>query len=305
MTRLRVGVMILPEERWAEARGRWEAAERLGFAHAWTYDHLTWRGFRDTAWFGAIPTLTAAAVATRRIRLGTLVASINFRHPLTLAKEVVALDDISGGRFTLGIGAGGSGWDATMLGQAWPARERADRFEEFVTLTDRLLRAPKASFDGRYYAVDEARTFPGCVQHPRVPFAVAASGSRGMRLAARYAQTWVTTGVRTKQAPIGAVEGAEDVRRQMVRLDRACHEIGRDPASLRRLVVTGPEAGGPVLDSGLASVDAFQETVGRYAAVGVTDLVVHWPRPDGPFAGDLDTFERICSSVLDAAAHEP
>lgn len=113
-----------------------------------------------------------------------------------------------------------------------------------------------------------------------------------------------STGVRTKQAPIGAAEGAEDVRRQMARLDQACHEAGRDPASLDRLVVTGPVVGGPVLDSGLASVEAFQETVGRYAAVGVTDLVVHWPRADGPFAGDLDTFERICSSVITAATHE-
>lgn len=117
--------------------------------------------------------------------------------------------------------------------------------------------------------------------------------------------SWVTTGVRTKQAPVGTAEGAEDVRRQMARLDQACHEVGRDPASLDRLVVTGPAVGGPALDSGLASVEAFQEAVGRYAAVGVTDLVVHWPRPDGPFAGDLDTFEHICSSVLAATAHGP
>ena len=92
-------------------------AEQLGFAHAWTYDHLTWRGHRDHTWFAAVPTLTAAATATTRIRLGPLVASPNFRHPLTLAKEMIALDDISGGRVTLGVGAGGTGWDATMLGQ--------------------------------------------------------------------------------------------------------------------------------------------------------------------------------------------
>ena len=101
----------------------WRRAEALGFDHAWTYDHLAWRSLRDSPWFGAVPTLTAAAMATERIRLGTLVASPNFRHPVPFATELVTLDDISGGRLTLGIGAGGDGWDATMLGQvAWSPR---------------------------------------------------------------------------------------------------------------------------------------------------------------------------------------
>ena len=72
---MRLGVLILPEERWSTARDRWRAAEELGFHHAWTYDHLTWRRFRDKTWFGAVPTLAAAAETTSRLRLGTLVAS--------------------------------------------------------------------------------------------------------------------------------------------------------------------------------------------------------------------------------------
>src|SRR5881227_993731 len=135
VTAVRLGVVILPELRWPAARSLWRRAEELGFAHAWTYDHLAWRSLRDSAWFGAVPTLTAAAMATERIRLGTLVASPNFRHPVPLAKELMTLDDISGGRLTLGIGAGGEGWDATMLGHpAWSRPERADRFAEFVGL---------------------------------------------------------------------------------------------------------------------------------------------------------------------------
>src|SRR6266487_284703 len=138
---LRVGVLILPEHPWRESCVLWQQAEELGFAHAWTYDHLTWRGHRDLPWFSAIPTLTAAALATDRIRLGTLVASPNFRHPLTLAKEIVTLDDISGGRLTLGIGRGSAGWDATMLGaDVSSPREGSERFREFVELTDLLLR---------------------------------------------------------------------------------------------------------------------------------------------------------------------
>ena len=136
-----------------------------------TYDHLAWRSLRDTTWFGTIPTLTAAAGVTERIRLGPLVASPIFRHPVSFAKELISLDDVAGGRLTLGLGAGGEGYDATMLGQdPWSRRERTDRFAEFVDFTDRLLRAPDTSFSGRFYAADGARTYPGCVQQPRVLF---------------------------------------------------------------------------------------------------------------------------------------
>jgi len=290
---LRLGVVILPELPWSTARDVWRRADALGFDHAWTYDHLAWRSLRDSPWFGAIPTLTAAATVTERIRLGTLVASVNFRHPVPFARELITLDDVSGGRFTLGIGAGGTGWDATMLGQApWSRRERSDRFAEFVVLLDQLLREPATSYQGRYYSANEARSVPGCVQRPRIPFAVAAAGPRGMQLAAKYADTWVTTGDRLGERPLRADAGAKIVRDQMARLDEACAIVGRDPASLGRLVLTGPN-----LDSGLASVGAFRDTTGLYAAAGASDFVVHWPRPHEPYAGDLSAFERVISSV--------
>jgi alkanesulfonate monooxygenase SsuD/methylene tetrahydromethanopterin reductase-like flavin-dependent oxidoreductase (luciferase family) len=286
---MRIGVLILPEFPWSTARNLWRHAEELGFDHAWTYDHLAWRSLRDSPWFGAIPTLTAAATATERIRLGPLVASPNFRHPVPFAKELITLDDVSAGRLTLGIGAGSTGWDATMLAQAeLSRRERADQFAEFVDLLDRLLREPATSFKGRFYSAHEARSYPGCAQRPRIPFAIAATGLRGMRLAASYGESWVTTGDRTTERPLGAGAGAKVVREQMAQLNEVCAKLGRDPASLRRLVVTGPN-----LDGGLGSVEAFHDTTGRYADVGVTDLVVHWPRRDGPYAGDLSTFERI------------
>src|SRR4030095_14646098 len=105
------------------------------------------------------------------------------------------------------------------------------------------------SYKGRFYSADEARPYPGCVQRPRIPFAVAASGPRGMRLAARYGQAWVTTGDRKRPGAIGAREGAEIVSAQMAQLDEACAQVGRDPGSLQRLVLAGPE-----LDAGLASL---------------------------------------------------
>jgi alkanesulfonate monooxygenase SsuD/methylene tetrahydromethanopterin reductase-like flavin-dependent oxidoreductase (luciferase family) len=148
---MKLGVLILPEFPWSEAQSVWQRAETLGFDHAWTYDHLTWRSFRNQAWYAAVPTLTAAALATKTIRLGTLVASPNFRHPLPFANVLITLDDISDGRLTLGSGAGGSGWDATMLNEeAWSRRERAERFAEFVKLTDLLLREPEVTYKGTF-----------------------------------------------------------------------------------------------------------------------------------------------------------
>lgn len=289
---MRLGVVILPELRREELAATWRRAEALGFDHAWTYDHLAWRSLRDSTWFAAVPTLAAAALATERIRLGPLVASPNFRHPVAFAREAIALDDLSGGRFVLGIGAGGTGWDATILGPAVSSpRERAERFEEFVTLTDRLLREPATSYAGRHYAAHEARSHPGCVQRPRIPFAIAATGPRGMRLAARYGETWVTTGDREREG-LGAAEGALVVAAQGARLEEACRAAGRDPHTLARLVLTGV-----ALSAGLDSVESFRETLGRYAAAGVTDLVVHWPRASEPYAGDLARFERVISAV--------
>jgi alkanesulfonate monooxygenase SsuD/methylene tetrahydromethanopterin reductase-like flavin-dependent oxidoreductase (luciferase family) len=228
-------------------------------------------------------------MATERIRLGTLVASPTFRHPLTLAKEVVTLDDISGGRITLGIGQGSTGWDATMMAtEPWSPQERRARFREFVELTDLLLREPETSYTGRFYTVQDARTYPGCLQRPRVPIAIAATGRRGMQLAARFADVWVTNGNRSRPAPVGAVRGARDVHDQIELLEEACADDGRDPTTLWRLVLTGPR-----LTSGLGSLDEFEDTVGRYAAIGITDLVVHWPRPTDPYQADHTTFERI------------
>src|SRR6266508_6349715 len=191
---MRFGVLILPDAPWRTARQRWQSAERMGFDHAWTYDHLTWRSLQDSPWFAAMPTLVAAAVATTHLRLGTLVASPTFRHPVTFAKELMTLDDISDGRITAGIGAGGDGFDATALRTvAWSRRERAERFEEFVAMLDRLLAEPATSYEGRYYLASEARAIPGCRQLPRLPFAIAATGPRALGVAARYGGTWIAS----------------------------------------------------------------------------------------------------------------
>lgn len=287
---MRLGVIILPEQRWAQARALWQRAEQLGFDHAWTYDHLAWRTLRDGPWFGAVPTLTAAALATSRIRLGTMVATPNFRHPVSFAKELITLDDVSEGRLTVGLGAGGRGWDATVFGEEpLPLPARASRFTEFVADLDELLREPEASFSGEFYTAVEARTYPGCVQQPRVPFVVAAYGPRAMRVAARHGQAWVTTnGTGTP----GAESFLPDAREQLARLREICADEGRDPAELDAYVVfgTGPERP-------YDSPEALADLMGRYAEAGYTDLVLHWPRGTEPHRGDLTAFEAAVTHV--------
>ncbi|WP_407287221.1 LLM class flavin-dependent oxidoreductase [Streptomyces sp. BP-8] len=293
---MRLSTVILPVRRWSDGgREEWQRAEELGFHAAYTYDHLSWRTFRDQTWFGALPTLTAAAAATSRMRLGTLVTSPNFRHPVTLAKELISLDDISNGRITLGIGAGGNGFDATALGQeAWSPRERADRFAEFVQLLDRLLIEDAVSYEGTHYSADEARNIPGCVQRPRLPFAVAATGPRGLKLAARYGQAWVTTGdPKVSNGGGTSDDSLEAVRGQVERLAKACAERGRDAGELQKIMLSGFTPDRP-----LDSVDAFVDFAGRHAELGLDELVIHWPIADSVFEADTAVFERIATEGL-------
>lgn len=273
---MRLGVLILPDARWSELRERFSAAERLGFDHAFTYDHLTWRSLRDGPWFGALPVLAAAAAVTSRIALGTLVASPNFRHPVPFAKELMTLDDVSGGRFVAGLGSGGEGFDATALGQtAWSRRERAERFEEFVRLLDRLLTSRATSHSGVHYSANEARAIPGCIARPRLPFAIAADGPRALRLAAELGEQWVV------------VDGRPPTRERVERFDAMCRDAGRAPESVRRLALLGFST------RPLESLDAFLDVAGRYRELGFTDLVLHWPRDEEPFRGRREVLERI------------
>ncbi|MFF5127503.1 LLM class flavin-dependent oxidoreductase [Streptomyces syringium] len=295
---MRLSTVILPDRRWSEGgRETWQRAEELGFHTAYTYDHLSWRTFRDGPWFGAIPTLTAAAAATSRLRLGTLVTSPNFRHPVTLAKELISLDDISGGRITLGIGAGGSGFDATALSKdgegAWTPRERADRFAEFVPLLDRLLTEDVVTAPGEHYSAFEVRNIPGCVQRPRLPFAVAATGPRGLKLAARHGQAWVTTGDPKVSETGTPDQSLEAIAGQIEKLGAACAAEGRDVAELEKVLLTGFTPDRP-----LASFDAFVDFAGRHAELGFDEIVVHWPIADSLFAADVAVFEKIATEGL-------
>ena len=289
---VRFGIVILPDQRWRQAARRWQRAEEFGFDHAWTYDHLGWRTLVDGPWFDAVPTLTAAATVTSRIPLGTLVASPNFRHPVSFARQLTALDDISNGRILLGLGAGagGTSFDTRVLGEPeLTAGERVDRFAEFATLLDEVLRTDHVTWSGRYYTGVDARNLPGCVQQPRIPFVMAANGTRSITLAARLGDGWVTTGRQSDDVGRWWLSVGDAIRRFADALAAA----GREPASVPKYLSL--DAAGPY---SLSSQAYLTDAVGRAAELGFTDVVVHWPRPDGPYAGDERVLETIAADLL-------
>jgi len=292
---MRLGILILPDTTWTTNVRRWRTAEQLGFDTAWTYDHVWWRGLRDHAWFAAMPLLAAAAAVTERMQIGLMVGSPNFRHPVLLAKEAIAVDDISQGRFVLGVGSGApKAGDAEVLGgDPLTGAERAARFAEFVELTDQLLTEPAVTWTGRYYRAQEARMIPGSVRKPRLPLAVAASASAGLELTARYGDAWITAGPANWLGGYTPQECRSVVAAQVEELERACDRAGRDFSNLQRIMIATPMCGDP-----LESAKSCLEIAEQYAEIGMTQLVIHWPRESGVYAGDEQVLWDIATQVL-------
>jgi alkanesulfonate monooxygenase SsuD/methylene tetrahydromethanopterin reductase-like flavin-dependent oxidoreductase (luciferase family) len=287
---MRVGVVILPQFTWAEARARWKSLEDRGFAHGWTYDHLSWRELQDQAWFGTLPTLVAAATATATLRLGTWVMSPNYRHPVTTAKDLMTLDDVSGGRLITAIGAGGTGWDATVLGhEKLTPRQRVARLDEFVTLTDLLLRQADTTWHGEYFDAVEAKMIPPGSRQ-RVELVVAGNGPRTIAIAAARADGWATTGPESED--VSTDEWWSRVAGLTRVFEEAAAGAGRDPAGLRRYLNLDSA---PVLS--VSSLAAFTDAAGRAGDLGFTDVVVHWPRPSGVYAGEEKVLDEIAGTL--------
>jgi alkanesulfonate monooxygenase SsuD/methylene tetrahydromethanopterin reductase-like flavin-dependent oxidoreductase (luciferase family) len=288
---VKTGLVILPTDRWREAQRQWKWADDAGFCTAWTYDHIRWGGMPDGPWHAAVPVLAAAAAATSRIRLGTLVATPNFRHPVTLARDALALDDVSDGRLDLGLGPGSEGFDAGALGQSpWSPAERLERFSEFLAVLQPIVEgagSDRTTLQTGHYSANEAPSTPGAVQRP-LPLTIAAGGKKGLHLAASHGRNWVTIG------PTGPVERTpesvlEAVRRQVDQLGEACHDAGRDPASIGKVLLWMP------YEPRITSTEQFEEIAGPYAELGFDQIVLHHPDQTGPFGGDVATFERIAA----------
>jgi alkanesulfonate monooxygenase SsuD/methylene tetrahydromethanopterin reductase-like flavin-dependent oxidoreductase (luciferase family) len=280
---------------------RFQQAEALGFVSAWVDDDILTPGYAD---FEPWTVLGALARDTDRMRLGTMVTAITFRHPSLLAAQVITLDHISVGRAALGLGAGGPPNPYRAFGQhEWAPRERAERLEEYAAVLDPLLRGEPVTHEGRHYTVKGAQV-PAPVQHPRPPLIVAAHGDRGLRVVARHADGWNSLGgqpypLTDPSALVTLSEAVAETKRLSERLADFCQEISRHPSSVRRSV----QALNPVPDP-FTSLDAFDEYVGAYAEIGIDELLFYWPpieyftkRRPIPLA-DQARFERIASERI-------
>jgi F420-dependent oxidoreductase-like protein len=210
---------------WDAMLAVWRAADDIEvFESGWNFDHF-YPIFSDTTgpclegWV----TLTALAQATKRLRMGTLVTGIQYRHPAVLANMAATLDIVSGGRLELGIGAGWNQEESGAYGIALGSpRERSDRFEEACEVLVGLLSNDTTTFAGRYFQLKDARCNPPPVQRPHPPICIGGSGERRtLRTAARFAQHWNFVG--------GTV--AEFAHKRQV-LYAHCAEIGRAPSDI-------------------------------------------------------------------------
>ncbi len=203
----------------------WRAADGIDvYESGWTFDHFV-PIFSDPAGpcLEGWTTLTALAQATNRLRLGTLVTAVPYRHPAVLAKMAAALDVISGGRLELGIGAGWNEPEADAYGiELGTVTERFDRFEEACQVLIGLLSQETTDFAGRFYQLRAARNEPKGPQRPHPPICIGGSGEkRTLRIAAKYAQHWNFVG--------GTPQ--EFARKRDV-LKAHCADVGRNPKEI-------------------------------------------------------------------------
>ncbi len=271
---MRLGVVIPQTRPWRQLAEDFRLVEDIGYDVAYVYDHLTHPTAAGQWLADGFQTLTAAALVTDRIELGTLVASATLHSPVSLARHVATLQDVSGGRAVLGLGAGSRRCAMADRGEV------ATPPAMFARLADVVL-GMRAVFDGATEWAGETRSFAGLEttavpEGSRPPFLLlAAHGPKTMDLAARYADGWNSYGgpASTDLTPDDYWRLAAD---QSDRMTAACERVGRDPATLRRSLLLGYGAVRPA-----DSVAAYEDALARAGGLGFDELVVY-----GPF-GDL------------------
>lgn len=229
---LKVGIQLPEVERdvgWPEILDMTRAIEDLGFDSVWAGEHLLYR-WADRPARGpweAWTMLAAIAASTTRIELGPLVACTNFHNPALLAKQAATIDEVSGGRFVLGLGAG---WNETEFRAfGYPYDHRIDRFEEAFTIIRTLLRDGAIDFDGRWYQARDCELLPRGPRAEGPPLMIGSIGPRMLRATMAHADSWNAWYNDTGNRP----EGIQRVRGLV---DTACRDVGRDPSAVERTV---------------------------------------------------------------------
>ena len=278
-------------------------AEATGWDGLYAADHFMGDGEQAgrpvTPMLEATAVLAGLAQATERLRLGSLVFGITYRHPAVLAKWAATVDHVSGGRLLLGVGAGWQENEHEQYGiELGTLGERIDRLVEALDVLTGLLRTPTTTVHGEHFHVTDAVAEPKPVQDP-LPLLIGAKGDRMLGVVARYADEWNAWGLPDHIAQRSSVLAAR------------CADIGRDPASIAHScqalwffhddqakadalverVAPRPAIGG--------SLDRLTDVVGGWADAGVGEVIV----PDftlGAGAERLDRLDRIIEGIAPA-----
>jgi probable F420-dependent oxidoreductase len=263
---------------WSDLATQVKLAEDVGFDSVWVPDHLLFR-FPGVATGGAWECwslLAALAAITSRIALGPIVTCMAFRNPALLAKIVATVDEISGGRLILGLGAGWN--EAEYRAFGYPFDHRVSRFEEALTIVTGLLRQGYVDFSGRFYQARECELRPRGPRPEGIPIMIGTTGERMLRLTAQHADAWNAWFDDTGNRPAG-------IAPLRAKVDAACTAVGRDPATLERTVaVLIKLPGGPDRLSDIpfkrdvvplaGSPDELTEELRAFGRAGITHLQV-------------------------------
>lgn len=296
----KVGLFIAASEtgmdggtpRWSDIEAMAHAAEGVGFDSLWLADRLLVEaGGSKVGLWESTTMLSALAASTSRVEIGTLVMRAIYRNPALVAKMVDSIDEISGGRFILGIGAGSNEGDNQTFGYA--KDHLVSRFEESLGIIHGLLRQGSMDFEGAYYQVRGAELRPRGPRSEGPPIMIPAKGPRMMSLSARYADLWNDFLFYRRNHP-------DELAKAQASLDAACDDIGRDPASLERTAAVAVALNGKMeaAQYGLTepitgSTDEIVKALRGFADAGISHLQV-WVHPNS--VAGIEKF----SSVLEA-----
>ncbi len=280
-TSLRIGLQ-LPEVEyvasWSEYVDMARLAEDAGFDSLWMGDHLLYRnpGQPTTGPWECLTVLTALATVTSRVELGPLVLSTSFRNPAMTAKIAETIDEISGGRFVLGLGAGWNQAEYAAFG--FPFGHRFARFAEAFDIIHSLIRTGEVDFSGTYYEASECEIVPRGPRAGAMPILIGSTGERMLRHTLDRADQWNIWYADYGNSPDGLAPYLD-------RVDRVCRELGRDPETLERsaaVLVTAP--GGSTRSTGahherfIPGITGDPQEVGQqlaaFSAAGISHLQV-------------------------------
>jgi probable F420-dependent oxidoreductase len=274
--RLRVGIQLPEVERvvrWPELVAMARAAEGVGFDSVWLGDHLLYRdeGRPESGPWDVWTMLAGLAAATERVDLGPLVACLGFHPPGVLARMAAAVDEISGGRLVLGVGAG---WNRTEFDAfGLPYDRRVDRFEEAFTIVRRLLAGERVTLTGRFSSTEDAVLLPAPARRP--PLVLGSTGARMMAVALPHVDAWNTWFDLCGNT-------AEGFAAESARVTEAARRAGRDPAEIERsacvFVVLDREPPGRPLRDDFDPVEGPPERIaahlGELADAGAAEAIL-------------------------------